>query len=112
MKKKLTNALKNNRGFTLIEMVIVLLVISILLVVSLPNISSQSSSINGKGCQAFEQMVQAQVESYRLTNNTLPASIEALQTEGYLREDETTCPDGRTLEIKSTGEVAIVEAAQ
>ncbi|MDG5470793.1 competence type IV pilus major pilin ComGC [Jeotgalibacillus sp. ET6] len=112
MKKIILNALQNNRGFTLIEMVIVLLVISVLLVVSLPNISSQSSSINRKGCQAFQQMVQAQVESYRLTNNTLPASIEALQGDGYLREDETTCPDGRTLEIKSTGEVTIVEAAQ
>ncbi|KIL45979.1 competence type IV pilus major pilin ComGC [Jeotgalibacillus campisalis] len=112
MKKILIKSLQNNRGFTLIEMVIVLLVISILLVVSLPNISSQSSSINGKGCQAFQQMVQAQVESYRLTNNSLPASIAALQADGYLREDETACPDGRTLSIESDGEVTIVEASQ
>ncbi|PPA71400.1 competence type IV pilus major pilin ComGC [Jeotgalibacillus proteolyticus] len=111
MKKIIVKYLKNNRAFTLIEMIIVLLVISILLVISLPNISSQSSSINSKGCQAFQQMVQAQVESYRMTHNQLPSSIEELQNKGYLRDDENTCPDGRTLSIQQNGEVRIVESS-
>jgi len=110
MKKIFRKYIKNNRAFTLIEMVIVLLVISVLLVVSLPNISSQSSSINGKGCQAFQQMVQAQVESYRMTNKVLPTSLDQLQTDGYLRADEKTCPDGRSLSISAGGEVLIIDA--
>lgn len=109
MKKVIIKYLQNNRAFTLIEMIIVLLVISVLLVVSLPNISSQSSAINTKGCKAFQQMVQAQVESFRMSNQALPESIEALQGEGYLREDETACPDGRMLSINPDGEVVIDE---
>ncbi|MDZ5712154.1 competence type IV pilus major pilin ComGC [Jeotgalibacillus haloalkalitolerans] len=108
--KKLMKLLKNNQAFTLIEMVIVLLVISVLLIVSLPNISSQSKEINSKGCEAFQQMVQAQVESYRMSEKSLPADIAALQTSGYLNQNETTCPDGRELTIGSEGDVTIVDA--
>ncbi|TFD92277.1 prepilin-type N-terminal cleavage/methylation domain-containing protein [Jeotgalibacillus sp. R-1-5s-1] len=108
MKKKLKKLLRNSRGFTLIEMVIVLLVISVLLIVSLPNISSQSKEINGKGCEAFQQMVQAQVESYRMSNKALPESMEKLQEKGYLNAEEMTCPDGRELTIGTGGQVAVV----
>ncbi|TFD97528.1 competence type IV pilus major pilin ComGC [Jeotgalibacillus salarius] len=108
MRKKLINLIKNNRAFTLIEMVIVLLVISVLLIVSLPNISSQSKEINGKGCEAFQQMVQAQVESFRMSEKSLPADMDALQLAGYLNQHETTCPDGRELTIEADGNVAIV----
>ncbi len=111
MKTTIVKIIQNNRAFTLIEMVIVLLVISILLVVSLPNISKQSSVINSKGCQAFQQMVQAQVESYRMSMKSVPESMEELQKSGYLREDELTCQDGRGLEIDSNGNVTIVETS-
>ena len=54
----------NERGFTLIEMLVVLLVISIVLLVAIPNISKHSKTINEKGCEALKQMVQGQVEAY------------------------------------------------
>ncbi|WP_227395874.1 competence type IV pilus major pilin ComGC [Jeotgalibacillus aurantiacus] len=108
--KLVKRLLTNTRGFTLIEMVIVLLVISVLLIVSLPNISSQSKEINGKGCEAFQQMVQAQVESYRMSNKALPESMVKLQEEGYLNAEEMTCPDGRELTIGTDGQVSVVES--
>lgn len=43
----------NERGFTLIEMLIVLLVISILLIITIPNITKNQSTIQSKGCEAF-----------------------------------------------------------
>jgi len=45
--------IKNQKGFTLIEMMIVLLVISVLLVITVPNVTKNNSSINEKGCEAF-----------------------------------------------------------
>ncbi|WP_165967115.1 hypothetical protein [Jeotgalibacillus sp. S-D1] len=45
-----------------------------------------------------------------MANQTLPASIDELQDEGYLRQDENKCPDGRSLEIEEDGKVAIVQA--
>lgn len=58
--------LNNNRGFTLIEMMIVLLVISVLLIITVPNVTKHNSKINSKGCDAFVKMVQAQVQAYEI----------------------------------------------
>ena len=61
--------IKNQKGFTLIEMMIVLLVISVLLVITVPNVTKNNSSINEKGCEAFINMVQGQVQAYELDDN-------------------------------------------
>ena len=49
---------KNDKGFTLIEMLIVLFVISILMIITIPNITKNQSAIKSKGCEAFVKMVQ------------------------------------------------------
>lgn len=97
---------KNERGFTLIEMMIVLLVITVLLFIAIPNVAKQSKNINAKGCNAFIHMVQGQVQAYRIDQDTLPSSIDTLVTEGYLRKDETTCPGGGAVTIDAEGIVS------
>jgi competence protein ComGC len=86
---------KKNRqsGFTLIEMMIVMLVISVLLIITIPNVTKHNSSINSKGCEAFVKMVQSQVQSYEVENNTMPTILD-LKTAGYISDDK--CPDGET----------------
>jgi competence protein ComGC len=92
------------KGFTLIEMLIVLLVISVLLIITIPNIAKNQSSIQTKGCEAFVKMVQSQVQAYYIDHNAFPASVVELNSEGYL--DQTACPNGDTLIISSEGEVS------
>ncbi|MFK2824354.1 competence type IV pilus major pilin ComGC [Bacillus sp. B190/17] len=107
MKKK---RMRNNQlGFTLIEMMIVLLVISVLLFVAIPNVAKQSNNINEKGCTAFKQMVQGQVQAYRIDLKKYPASIADMIDKGYLREGEKDCPNGDELKIGADGEVSIVK---
>ena len=67
--------MKNERGFTLIEMMIVLLVISVLLIVTVPNIANHHSSINTKGCDAYVRMIEAQVQAFEMDNERLPENI-------------------------------------
>ena len=45
--------LKQEKGFTLIEMLIVLLIISILILITVPNISKHFATIDKKGCDAY-----------------------------------------------------------
>jgi competence protein ComGC len=90
--------MKNQKGFTLIEMMIVLLVISVLLIITVPNISSHSSNINTKGCEAYMKMVEAQVEAYKIDYNVTPTIVQ-LQSGGYLKGEEAACPDGTKIEI-------------
>jgi competence protein ComGC len=84
--------LKNEKGFTLVEMMIVMLVISVLLIITIPNVAKHNTNINNKGCEAFVKMVQAQVQSYIMENNKVP-TMANLISDGYLTED-TGCPNG------------------
>lgn len=88
---------KKNNGFTLVEMLIVLLVISVLIILIVPNLSNSSSDINKKGCEALTIVVQSQVDLYYLENKKLPGSLAELVTAGYITEDQTKCSNGQAL---------------
>lgn len=45
--------MKNEKGFTLVEMLVVLLIISILILVTIPNVSKHFATIDEKGCNAY-----------------------------------------------------------
>lgn len=96
----------NEKGFTLIEMLVVLLVISVLLIITVPNITKNQSTIQSKGCEAFVKMVQAQVQAYEIDENKLPANIAELESAGYLKQ--TSCPNGEEVKIDDKGDVSAV----
>lgn len=102
--------LNNNRGFTLIEMMIVLLVISVLLIITIPNVTKHNSKINSKGCDAFVKMVQAQVQAYEIDKKAIPSNIQDLVDEDYLNENNTTCPNGKAITISADGKVESEES--
>ncbi|WP_216831708.1 competence type IV pilus major pilin ComGC [Alkalihalobacterium elongatum] len=89
--------LKAQRGFTLIEMLIVLMIISILLLIAVPNMTKNTSVANEKGCDATIDLLQAQIGTYTVEEGKAPKSIEDL--EGYA--SSTSCPDGSELKIVS-----------
>lgn len=90
---------KNEKAFTLIEMMIVLLVITIILLIAIPNVTKHSKSINNKGCEALVQMVQAQVQAYYMDHNVYPVKLADLEGDYLKNTDETKCPNGKELEI-------------
>lgn len=96
--------MKNENGFTLIEMMIVLLVISVLLIITVPNISSHSSNINTKGCEGYMKMVETQVQAFKIDNKKVPTFTE-LKAGGYLKSADAECPDGTPIEITAEGVV-------
>ena len=100
---------KNEKGFTLIEMLIVLLIISVLILVTIPNVTKHFATIDDKGCEAYLKMVQGQVEAYKIDNNSIP-TLTQLKTAGYLNDEEGTgCPNGDLIEIESDGSVSSVK---
>lgn len=95
----------NQRGFTLIEMLIVMLIITVLIAIAIPNVAKQTASVDDKGCKAFVQMVQGQVESYRMDNKKVP-QLADLVSEGYLKSGDTNCPNGEVINISTEGVVS------
>lgn len=101
--------MNNEKGFTLIEMMVVMLVISVLLIITIPNITKQNSNITNKGCDAFVKMVESQVQSYEIEHDEYPSSINDLLSNNYL--SSTKCPDGKTsVTIGADGSVQTVSA--
>ena len=101
---------KNEKGFTLIEMLIVLLVISVLLLITIPNITKHHANIQSKGCEGLKNTVQAQASAYQIETKKT-ATIEALVTAGYL-EEAPACPNGTALTIDAEGKVGEAPAAE
>ncbi|MDI7742236.1 competence type IV pilus major pilin ComGC [Lysinibacillus fusiformis] len=101
----------NEKGFTLIEMLIVLLIISVLILVTIPNVTKHFATIDDKGCEAYLKMVQGQVEAYKIDNQAIP-TLTQLKTDGYLHDDETECPNGDSIEIQSDGNVVAVKETE
>lgn len=97
------NVLKNNAAFTLIEMIIVLMIISILLLIAIPNMTKNSSVANSKGCDATIELLQAQMGAYEIEKNERPANLEVLKTEKFV--DKIVCPDNTPLKLDDNGRV-------
>lgn len=106
MKRKL-----GEEGFTLIEMMIVLLVISVLILIAIPNVTKHSETIDERGCEAYILMLEGQVEAYKVDNKTVPTSKD-LAT--FVEKDENqlfTCPNGVKLKMDAgkVKEAVIIE---
>lgn len=101
---------ENQAGFTLIEMMIVMLIISVLLIITIPNVAKHNTNINNKGCEAYVKMIQAQVQAYEMDNNKVP-TLDDLKADGYLK-DTKGCPNGDAVEIGADGTVTAVAQSQ
>ncbi|HEM3704087.1 TPA: prepilin-type N-terminal cleavage/methylation domain-containing protein [Streptococcus suis] len=71
------------KGFTLVEMLVVLGIISLLLLLFVPNLSQQKDAIQKKGDAAVVKIVESQMELYELEYDK-EATVEDLQKAGYI----------------------------
>ena len=103
---KIFKTLFNKKAFTLIEMLLVLLIISLLLILIIPNIAKQTAHIQTTGCDAQVKMVNSQIEAYTLKHNRNPNNIEELIAEGFIKEGQKNCKSGQTISISNGEAVA------
>lgn len=87
------------KGFTVLEMILVLSVISLVFLITLPNIQQKNKIIQSKGCDALKKVVDSQILLYEVEHLETPSSIQDLISEGYLDEGQNRCPNGSFIEI-------------
>ncbi len=76
---------KTRKGFTLIEMVIVLFIISLLILIMVPNLSKQRNHAQTVHTHAMTSVVQSQIDSYFSDHsNAKTVNFDDLQNGGYL----------------------------
>ncbi|RRN50621.1 competence type IV pilus major pilin ComGC [Streptococcus suis] len=75
------------KAFTLVEMLVVLGIISLLLLIFVPNLSQQKDAIQKKGNAAVIKVVESQMELYELEHDK-EATVADLQQAGYITEKQ------------------------
>ncbi|HFI0451187.1 TPA: competence type IV pilus major pilin ComGC [Streptococcus suis] len=75
------------KGFTLVEMLVVLGIISLLLLLFVPNLSKQKDAVKESGGAAVVKVVESQMELYALEHDK-EATVADLQAGGYITEKQ------------------------
>lgn len=88
------------KGFTLLEMVIVVIIISILFLLTVPNVSKIINSVDDRACRAMTKVVDSAIAQFKLDYGTMPNSITDLVNGGYLSDEQTKCSNGKSLSIE------------
>ena len=78
--------MEGKRGFTLIEALIVIMIISILASFTLPKISSSVKKAQVVKVINDMKTVEIAIQDYYLDNNAYPSDISVLHSEGYLNK--------------------------
>ncbi|WP_225422933.1 competence type IV pilus major pilin ComGC [Companilactobacillus jidongensis] len=78
---------KTKKAFTLIEMVIVLFIISLLLLVMIPNLGAQKNNASTKSEDAFVTTMQTEIDMYDGDGVSIP-TWRNLKDDGYISENQ------------------------
>jgi len=74
------------RGFTLIEILIVVVILGILAAIIVPQFTDAAQDANESSARSQLQSVRSQIELHRVQNNgAAPADLDELVTDGYIR---------------------------
>ncbi len=90
---------RTKKGFTLLEMTIVVLVISVLVLLTVPNMQKTLGIVNNKGCKALEKVGDAAIIQYKMEYDEYPSSVSDLVSAGLLTQQQTTCNGSKHLVI-------------
>lgn len=88
------------KGFTLLEMVVVVIIISVLFLLTVPNVSKVINSVDDRACQAMTKVVDSAIAQFKLDYGTMPNSVTDLVNGGYLDASQAKCSNGKELIIQ------------
>ncbi|WP_429970727.1 competence type IV pilus major pilin ComGC [Fructilactobacillus sp. Tb1] len=80
--------MKKRKGFTLIEMTVVLFIISLLILIIIPNLSSQKNHANSVHGNAMVSVVQTQVDAYEDEHADKSVTFDKLVENNYLTKKQ------------------------
>lgn len=100
--------MRTSRGFTLVELMIVVVVIGVLAAIAIPNFISLRGRAKEAGVRSNMHVVQISMEDFSVLNNaTYPTSVADALPDGRTIVD--VCPWGRFPENPFTGVPSVVQ---
>ena len=87
------------KGFTLLEMIVVVVIVSILFLLTVPNVSKVIKGVDDRACDAMSKVVDSAIAQFKLNYGSMPNSIDDLVNAGLLDQNQTKCSNGKGLSI-------------
>lgn len=84
-------------GFTLLEMIVVVLVMAVLFLLTIPNVSKVMNTVDKKACDSLCKVVDSASIQYRLEYGEMPNSLTDLVSAGLLEPEQTACSNGESI---------------
>lgn len=91
---------KKYRGFTLVEMLVVLAIISLLMLLFIPNLSNQRKKAETHRDEALVKVIDTQVELYKLDNKGVTPTYAELVSGDYITSDQKEKAEEKNIPIK------------
>ena len=79
------------KGFTLLEMIVVVSIITLLFLLTIPNIQKVMNLFEKKGCEAQLKIIDAAILEYKIEFDEIADHTDQLIEAGYITEQQTTC---------------------
>ena len=85
--------LKNRKGLTLIELLIVVIILGALAAIAIPRMSQNSTTAKQRACQTNLATMNAQIELYNANTGAYPVSLATLTGDpNYFPNGAPACP--------------------
>lgn len=101
--EKAYRKIKRSKGFTLLEMTVVMIIIGLLLLLIIPNVGAIRKHADNKQAEAMVELVQTQVNLYIAENGEGQVGFDDLK--GYLTKDQIARAQKVKIEIGADNNV-------
>lgn len=86
----------SQKGFTLVEVLIVVLIVGVLAAIAIPRIMGGSEAAKRNVCKSNIDLINSQIELYYTTTGTWPKKLkDVTENLDYFPDGEPECPFGK-----------------
>ncbi len=84
---------RKNKGFTLVELLIVVLILAALAAIAVPRIGASAANAKRKACDTNIDIMNGQIELYTANEGSAPSALTDVTTDpNYFPDNEPVCP--------------------
>lgn len=97
---------RSQKGFTLVEVLIVVLIVGALAIIAIPRITSSSDAAKRNVCKSNIDLINSQIELYYVTTGEWPKKLtDVTENPDCFPDGPPTCPFGKKYNMNSDNRI-------